>query len=180
MKTLKSYLLFILLFPLFMSCESEEYICQPNQKVLFQFEAANEAWGHFQNGWFIDQEGYVRVYEQPQNWIHPDRYNKISESDMDANLLYADSTCFRIEPTVLSRKVALIKKASEGKLSEPVSVMADAGGLSYYCFTYDSITSSYQSFLLSQAGDVEIQNTSKEAKELDVWLKEINQQVIKK
>jgi len=177
MKTLKSYNLFLLLFPLLMSCESEDYICEPNQKVLFQFEAANEAWGHYQKGWFIDQEGYVRVYDQPQNWIHPDMYNIISESAMKSNLLSADSICFRIDPKVLSRKLALIKKASEGKLSEPVWAMFDSGALLYFCYTYDYLTSSYQSFLLSQAGDVEIQNTSKEAKELDAWLKEIKRQV---
>jgi len=176
MKTLKTHTLFLLLFPLLMSCESEEYSCQPNQKVLFQFERSNYAWGHYQMGWFIDQEGFVRVYDQPQFWMYPVN-NRISGSDMDANLLYADSVCFRIDRTVLSRKVALIKKASEGKLSEPASVMADFGALLYYCYTYDSITSSYQSYLLSRAGDVEIQNTSKEAKELYVWLMEVNKQV---
>jgi len=178
MKTRKSFFLLLLIIPLFLSCESDIYVVRAGQRVLFQFEQSNYAWSSFQRGWFIDHEGNVRKYDQPQHWLFPDQYNIISKSDMDANLLYADSVCFKIDALVLSKKVELIQKASEGKLSKPAYVMADFGGISYYCFKYDTTTQKYQSFLLSQTGDVEIKNTSEEAKELFDWLLEINQQVV--
>jgi hypothetical protein len=175
---MKSRILFLLLLPLFMSCDSALYEVQTGQKVLFQFEQSNYAWGQFQRGWFIDSEGYVRAYKQPQNWLYPDQSNHISKSDMDANVLNADSVCFRIDASDLAKKVELIKKASEGKMTDPVNRMADFGGISYSCFTFNTEKQTYQSFLLSQTGDVEIQNTSKEAKTLYEWLKEVNQQVV--
>lgn len=177
MKTLKPYHLLILLIPLLMSCDNDIYLVRNGQKVLFQFERANYAWGSFQRGWFIDSEGYVRTYDQPQHWLHLDQYSQISKSDMDANLLNADSVCFKIDAQELAKKVELILKASEGKLSEPAYVMADYGGLTYSCFMFDTTSQKYQSILLSQSGDVEIHNTSNEAKVLFEWLVEINQQV---
>lgn len=178
MKT-RTILLSLLFLPLFMSCDSALYEVQSGQKAVFQFEQSNFAWGQFQRGWFIDSEGYVRAYEQPQHWMYEDHTNCISKSDMDANFLYADSVCFRIDASVLSKKVELIKKASEGKLTDPVNRMADFGAITFRCFTYDTAAQKYQSFLLSLTGDVEIQNTSEEAKELLKWLLEINQQVVR-
>jgi len=149
MKTRIAFLLSLLLLPLLMSCDSDIYVVRTGQKVLFQYERSNFAWVRFQKGWFIDSEGYVRAYDQPPHWVYQDQYSRISKSDLDANFLYADSVCFRIDAQALSNKVGLIQKASEGKLTDPVNRMADYGSIAYYCYTFDTSTQKYQSFLLS-------------------------------
>lgn len=73
--------------------------------------------------------------------------------------------------------MALIKKASEGKLTDPVNLMADYGTFIYTAYTYDDMRRKYHSVLLLQTGDFEVQNTSDAAKDLSNWMQEINQQV---
>ena len=177
MKTLKTYLWALLILPLLISCDRDVYVVRNGQKVLFQYERSDFAWGRYQVGWFIDSEGYVRAYKYPEQWKYQDQTNHISKADMDANLLYADSVCFKIDAQMLSKKVALIQKASEGKLSDPIGRMADYGELTYSCFTFDTTTQKYQVVLLSETGDFDMENTSKEAKALFEWLKEVNDQV---
>jgi len=170
---------FIFIFIL-MSCDSQVYVCQPDQKVLFQCERINYAWGDFHRGWFIDSEGYVRAYVQPENWTFPNASGTLSDTAMLANLIQADSICLQIDAKELSDRVRLIERASKGELSKPVNEMNDYGAVVYNCYTYDRKTSSYHCFLLDQYGDIMISNKSEAAKELYLWLQEITNQVATK
>lgn len=159
----------------FAGCQRDYYVCMPDQKVVFQYECSNYAWVRTHTGWYIDSEGYVRTYNLPVTWNYPDSKGFLSKSDMDENLLMADSVCFRVDPKVLAEKIKRIGKASEGSLSKPVSEMCDAGIVSYHCFTFDSNTQQYRSFLLDQWGDVAIHNKSTDAVALFDWLKSLQQ-----
>lgn len=173
---MKRIWLFALILML-VGCSNDLYLLQPSQKVLFHFEQSNFAWGRFQKGWFIDDEGYVRAYQQPSTWNYPDSMGFLSKSDMDENLAFADSVCFKVDDKVLVEHVKLIGKASEGKLSEMVNEMCDFGSIVYYCYKYDSKKQRYQTFLLDMRGDNRQFNNASESKNLYDWLLKLNTQV---
>lgn len=168
---------FFALLLLLVSCSNELYVLQTDQKVLFQFERSNFAWGIYQKGWFIDDEGYVRAYEQPSKWNYADSMNCLSKTRMDENLSFADSVCFKVDAKLLEGKVGLIGKASEGKLSEMVNEMCDFGAIMYRCFTYDSEKQTYHSFLLDMHGDNVQINKANEARALYEWLSGLNSMI---
>jgi hypothetical protein len=141
---------------------------------LFQFERANFAWGWYQRGWLIDDEGFVRSYKQPSHWNYADSSGCIGKAAMDENLGFADSVCFRIDELVLAAKVRLIEKASEGKLTEMKNEMCDYGAIIYRCYTYDSDKQLYHSYLLDLGGDNVQHNTAAEAVALHEWLSGLN------
>lgn len=154
-----------------------DYVCKPEQKVLFECERINFAWGFFHSGWFIDSEGYVRAYVKPENWHFPNAYGMIVDTAMFENLVQADSICMQIDARTLSSKVSLIEQASKGELTEPVNEMFDFGAISYNCYTYDSDKEIYHCFLLDQYGDFVIKNKSAAANELYLWLRDITMQI---
>jgi len=180
MKKLNICFVSIFIISILMSCDSQVYVCQPDQKVLFQCERINYAWGDFHRGWFIDSEGNVRAYVQPEHWDFPNASGMLSDTAMLANLVQADSICQQIDAKELSDKVSLIERASKGVLSKPSNEMADFGAIVYNCYTYDPKTKSYHCFLLDQYGDIMISNKSAAAKELYLWLKDFTNQVAPK
>jgi hypothetical protein len=171
------YLVFSGIISILMSCDNQIYVCQPNQKVLFQCERINYAWGDFHRGWILDSEGYVRAYVQPEHWTFPNSSGMISDSAMQSNLIQADSICMQLDLNELSDKVSLIEQASKGDLSKPVNEMCDYGALVYNCYMYDQKTKTYHCFLLNQYGDFMISNKSNAAKKLYEWLQGITNQV---
>lgn len=177
MKKLNIYFVSFFIISILMSCDSQVYICQPNQKVLFQCERINYAWSYFHRGWFIDSEGYVRAYVQPEHWTFPNVSGTLRDTAMLANLVQADSICLQIDAKELSDKVRLIERASKSVLSKPSNEMNDYGAIVYNCYTYDPKTRSYHCFLLNQYGDIMISNKSAAAKELYLWLQDITNQV---
>lgn len=168
---------FIALVFAFVGCDKNLYDCLPEQKVVFQYERINFAWGEFRSGWLIDSEGYVHVYYQPYSWNDLDSDGKISQEAMEENLMSTDSVCMRVDPKILAEKVKLIGNAAEGKLSEPVHVLYDFGGIVYNCFTYDPESQSYRCILLNQVGDFVQYNKSADAKALYNWLVGVNTMV---
>ena len=55
------------------------------QRILFQVDYVNYAWGYQHTGFIIDNEGNVRTYKNPQNWIFPDKDFNIIESQVLEN-----------------------------------------------------------------------------------------------
>lgn len=174
MKTLKSFFAVVTLIFALVGCDRELYVCLPEQKVVFQYERSNFAWGEFRSGWLIDSEGYVHAYYQPYVWNYLDSNDMMSKAAMEENLMWSDSICYRVDPKILAEKVKLIGLAAEGKLSEPVHLLYDFGAITYNCFAYDPDNQRYRCILLNQMGDFVQYNKSAEAKTLYNWLAGIN------
>ncbi|PSK83156.1 hypothetical protein [Prolixibacter denitrificans] len=149
------------------------------QKVLFQFEYVNYAWGFQHRGWLINSSGELHCYNLPDNWNFPDSTGTISATDMEQNLQNTDSICYQINPEVLKAKFLLLPLAAKGPLSDPVSEMADAGSAVYAGYILDQSTNRYERILLQQLGDIRIENRSQQAHELYEWLQSVNQEISK-
>ncbi|MDA3953791.1 MAG: hypothetical protein PF485_09095 [Bacteroidales bacterium] len=148
-----------------------------NQKILFQYEFVNYAWGYQHKGWIIDSTGNVYCYDLPKNWHQYDSLGLINISYLESLILQIDSVCFTIDKIELYSNTALIEKASKGEISEPKQEMFDAGANFYTAYILNSVTNKYESVLLKQTGDVQIENKSDEAKELYKWLDAINHKI---
>jgi len=180
MKLINNIILGVLTFGLLYSCEREETNRSNGpiyQKVLFQYEYINYAWGKQHEGLLIDSSGDVHCYNLPQTWNFCDGYGSITASAMDENLAATDSICFRIDKAELVTMFDLIHNASKGPLTQPEHRMSDAGARIYSAYQYDPIHRTYKMFIIKQIGDFYIDNRSPEAALLYQWLRTINSEM---
>ena len=182
MKILRTIVFPGLLLLLLANCEKDNDdtdISVVNQRVYFQYDYINFAWGHQHTGWLMDSSGNVYCYTEPENWYNLDSLGVISSENMDSNLLQTDSICFKIDKKELFDKTGLIKNAAKGELSKPEHEMYDAGATAYFAYIYKEDTKTYKIVVLKQTGDYMINNSSSESVELYEWLDSINYQVHK-
>lgn len=178
MKYLRLISIFGLACLLLNGCNKESSIDKTSilsQKLFFQYEYINYAWGFQHQGWFIDSTGKVYSYNLPESdtWNSGDENGVISASDLNENLSKAHSTGYTINTRELASKIDLINKAKLGEISEPVQVGADAGAMIYSCYTYDSSTKSYKRVILKKLGDYRVDNNSKSAYYLYKWMESV-------
>jgi hypothetical protein len=140
------------------------------QKVLFQFEYVNYAWGYQHHGWLIDSSGELHGYNHPNNWTFPDSSGTISAADMEQNLQNTDRVCYQLEADELKAMFSLLPVAAKGPISDPVPEMYDAGSAVYAGYIFDQSINRYKRILLQQTGDIRIDNQSQQAQALYEWL----------
>ncbi|MBE0649492.1 MAG: hypothetical protein IH595_01505 [Bacteroidales bacterium] len=155
------------------NCEKAN-IQRPGQKVYFQYNYINFAWGFQHSGWLIDSSGNVYCYNKPEGWNYSDSTGIITHAQMDSNLSATSSVCYKIDKNVLKEKIKLLYVASKGKISEPSQEAYDAGAWEYSGYIYDSEKKIYKKVLLKQAGDIGINNSSPAAVQLSNWFDSIN------
>lgn len=166
----------------FSNCEEEDNNKQYdllNQKILFQYEYINHAWGYQQQGWIIDSAGDVHCYKSPENWHHCDSLGFIDESLLESNLLQTDSVCFTVDKIKLATMLLLIEEASKGEILEPKQMRYDSGSQAYKAYMLNIVTNKYESVLIKETGDFLIENKSQAAEELYNWLNTINIEIRK-
>lgn len=172
-------LFLFMIFPNFEKENNNNRYDMANQKILFHYEYVNHAWGYQHRGWMIDSSGDVYCYNLPKNWHHCDSLGLIDESFLESNLLQTDSVCFTVDKTELGSMLTLIEKASKGEISEPKQEMFDAGTKVYKAYMLNSATNKYESVVIKQTGDYQIENKSQAAQELYNWLYSINIEIRK-
>lgn len=163
----------ILLFAIvlfFFSCDDKVEIT--NQRVFFEVHYVNFAWSYSNRGILIDSMGNVSSFDLKTNnrWNYPDSLGYISCEAMNENVTLCDSVVKQISNDSLSFYVKQIDEAARGKISEPVGVMYDAGGIEFIAYTFDHKTDRYKKVLLHQWGDFQITNNAPEAQNLHQWL----------
>jgi len=159
------------------NCEYDSYernTSKYNQRIFFQYEYVNFAWGYQHVGWLIDANGNIYCYNNPENWHYDDSTGYISSRDMNCNISETDSICFKIDSNELDDKIGLIIDASKGDISEPVHEMYDAGSVVYCGYIYNTYDQKYKKILFKQLGDIRIENSSKASVDLYEWLDSIN------
>lgn len=171
---MKNLIIIIIAATFFAGCKKESLdLVSPEQRVFFQAEYLNHAWGLQHNGWFIDSSGIIYTYDKPESWNFPDSAGVISERAMEENLAMTNIAPESIDKALLLEKISLIHKAAEGKLSDPKNTMADFGIISFHAFTFNKEDRQYTRIILHQYGDWTRVNQSSSANSLYEWLKTI-------
>ena len=168
-------------FTLLLASGCEKDVAEPqfpvNQKVLFQFEYINNAWGYQHAGWLIDSAGSVHCYRKPDNWTFPDSSGFIAGPDMEANLSAADSICGALDKETLVLKMKQLEQVSIKDLTDPVPMGNDMGIGAYLGYAYDRERNSYRQIVLAKNGDYQVENTSVAARRLVEWMKSVDRMV---
>lgn len=146
-----------------------------NQKILFEVEYVNGAWGWVHNGRYIDNSGSLYSYSYPFNVNYEDRWNPqrngiYTESELFEKFNHSKEFVKQIDCNELTQMANLIPAASQGKLSDPVGVMADAGSLRYKGYLYDESKNEYIVVILREERDRYIENLSPAATIIVDWL----------
>jgi len=174
---MKPYFIIICIALLLASCEKNKNTDKfnyENQKIVFQYEYVNHARINTFRGYLIDTAGNVHGYNKPEQWNFMEATGSLSVADMDSNLTWTDSVRYIIDMSELESKMELIEPASKGNISTPKNVMADAGIGVFKAFVFNIETQTYESVLIKQTGDIQIENDSQAAKDLFQWMLDIN------
>jgi len=151
----------------------KEFIISDKQAVLFQFEYVNYAWGYQHNGFFIDNDGNVLTYTNPEEWNFPENDLTISEYEITENI----SKCLNINVSVpqaeLHKYSNYIKNIASSKVTAPKNVAADAGSSEFICYQFSENTRTYKGYLIKMEGDFTCENLNFYSKKVVSWMKDI-------
>ena len=174
--TMKLNYFFLFLSVCMISC-NEDIPCA-KQDILFEKHYVNSAWIPQSSGFLIDYMGNVLEFkwvEVLHIWFDPDSTGNISSWNMEKNISYCQIINYKINMDTLKYYVNKICAASNGIISEPQHVFADAGTTTYSAFIFNERTNQYKQVLLKKDGDISITNSAPGADEIYHWLTRIGQ-----
>lgn len=166
-------ILYVLIIALLMTgCDKNNFLSE-SQKIIFQEEYVNYAWGYQHRGFIIDNEGNILTYENPENWNFPDNNKTLSVEQANENLALCKVTGIKIPKTELQKFINYIDNISASKISAPKNAGADMGSLVYYCYQFSEKNQTYTACIIKKEGDIECENLNNYAQRVVGWLKGI-------
>jgi len=176
---LSNAIIFLLLSFSFNSC-SDNNISIINsktidEKIIFEVEYTNWAWGYQHFGYFIDTTGDVHSYDLGTSNItlYDTSFDYYSEEYLRAKFNHADTLRRTVNHDSLRWSYTLARLVLPGPYSDRTNIGADMGSISYYVYLYDPVVTKYHKILLSQEGDWTFYNTQESAMVLVPWLKRV-------
>jgi hypothetical protein len=153
-------------------CE-KNYSLSESQKIVFQQEYVNYAWGYQHHGIIIDNEGNVLTYDNPENWNFPDNNKILSVEQANENISSCTITGRKIPKAELQKYINYIDNISASKVSAPKSAGADMGSMVSYCYRLSEDTQTYKAYIIKMEGDIECENLNFYSRRVADWLKDI-------
>jgi hypothetical protein len=180
MKNSPGKILLIILLILFTAGCKKNYFISEKQAILFQLDYINYAWGYQHNGYIIDYEGNVLTYNNPETWNFSDNDLSISEDQVAENLAMCKPSGKIIPKAELLKYANYIKNISSSKVTAMKNVAADAGSLEFICYQYSESSGVYKGYLIKMEGDFTCENLNFYSKKTIIWMRNINNSIIKK
>ena len=160
--------------------------CQKNnglnekQTILFQFEYINYAWGYQHTGYFIDKEGNVLTYHNPQEWNFPDNDLLLSDKLFAENIARCSLSSMKISKEELQKYSNYIKNISSSKVTALKNIAADAGSSEFICFQMSEKTGQYKGYVIKMEGNFTCENLNFFSKKVVSWMKGISRSIYSK
>ena len=164
-----------IVFPaLFLACNSSltETLDSIEQEYLFEVEYVNHAWGLAWKGVVIDREGNIHAYDHSQEIWDLNDNGSFSKMELEEKYAHEARYIGRIDEATIVQQFARIGAVDDDP-SDLLHLCADAGGLTYRAFRYDSASGLYHPLLLRLEGDFAKQNSSNAAEDLAEWLRSL-------
>jgi hypothetical protein len=176
----RNALIFTVLFAMLMTGCKKNYVVNEKQHILFQYDYVNYAWGYVHEGFFIDDEGNVMVYRNPDNWnFHGHDYN-LTEQQLAENIARCSKSDIKIGKKELLKFSSYINNISSSKVTAPRYESADTGTSAFVCYRFSEEKNEYIGSLIKMEGDVTCENLNFYSKKVSLWLKDINNSLSKK
>lgn len=144
------------------------------QAILFQVDYLNYSVSYQHNGFYIDNEGNVLVYNNPDRWNFPDRELRISASQVAENLTMCTHSGMKISKEELIRYAGHIKNISATKITAIKNAADDTGSTEYICYQLSENNEMYKGSIIRMEGDFKCENLNFFSKKVADWLKNIN------
>lgn len=161
MKTLIRFK-YLLLLPVLLSCSNNitESVLDDvlGQKIFFEVEYINGAWGYMHRGLSIVDSGDIYSYQydpsaKPENMWKTNQDGVYSEQKLIEKFDHQKMFVRTIEKEELVHLISLISGANKGNLSDPVSKGNDFGIWSFKTYIYDNVVKEYTEVVLRIDGD---------------------------
>lgn len=166
-------ILHLLIIALLLSGCEKNYFLSESQKIVFQQDYVNYAWGYQHTGFIIDNEGNVLTYNNPENWNFPGNDKTLSAEQANGNLSLCTVSGKIIPKSELQKYINYIDNISASKVSAPKNVGADMGSLVFYCYRFSESTQTYKAYVIKMEGDLECENLNLYSRRVADWLKGI-------
>jgi hypothetical protein len=147
------------------------------QSILFQFDYLNYAWGYQHNGFYIDNNGNVLKYNNPENWNFPDKDKILTKNQVEENISKCVQADIKISNDELQKLIKYIDHIASSKVTAIKNVAADAGASEYICYQYSENTGYYKGSLIKLEGDFTCENLNFFSKKVYTWMKEIGNSI---
>lgn len=178
MKSGKIILIGILFAISLQGCK-KSYVASDKQLILFQYDYINFAWGYTHEGFYIDDKGNIYEYQNPEGWnFHKGDYN-LTDVQMAENLAKCTLSDKKVDIAELSRFSSHIRNLAASKVTAMKNEAADAGTITYLCYSYNEQSSVYKGTLIKMEGDFSCENLNFFSRKISLWLKGINTGLIK-
>ena len=168
-----TYVLFIFMILLTTGCK-KNYATSEKQAIIFQLDYINYSRGYQHKGFFIDYEGNVLTYNNPEVWNFPDKDFNISKSQVAENIGNCIRSGLRIPDEELHKYTNYIKNIASTKVTAIKNVAADAGSLQFICYQLTESTGMYKGHIIKMEGDFTCENLNFFSKKTASWMREIN------
>jgi hypothetical protein len=142
--------------------------------ILFQLEYVNYAWGYQHNGFLIDTEGNILLYDNPEKWNFPDDNLYLTPNQVAENITMCKATGKKIDDDELHKFAGFIRNIASSKVSAQKHSGADEGTLEYICYQYSDTNPGYKGYLIKMEGDITCENLNFYSKKVTAWMKDIN------
>jgi hypothetical protein len=151
----------------------KNYIISENQAILFQLDYINYAWGYQHNGFFIDNQGYILTYSNPEDWNFTDKDRCLKESQITENIGRCKRSGERISLEELQKYTNYIKNIALSEVTAPKNIAADAGSTEFVCYQFSESSGMYKGYLIKLEGDFSCENLNFYSKKVVLWMKDI-------
>jgi len=166
-------LLSLFVLQLFIAGCRKANIVSEGQKILFQYDYMNYAWGFQHSGFIIDTEGNILEYNKPEKWNFPGNDNILTQAEIEENLQSCTPSGQKVPVNELQKFSKYIDNIAASKISARRRKGADMGSQIYYCFQYSEGNGEYRATIIKTEGDFESENLNFYSKRTIDWLKSI-------
>lgn len=178
MKSLKYFSILLIAFFVF-SCSQS--VTEPvidnllGQKLFFEVEYINNAWGYAHWGIQIGDSGDIYSYRYDPGVKYEEKWKPNQEGVyylQELNLKFDHQKQFvrTLDEELLKQMKLLISGANKGALSKPFPKGADIGSWKFKAYTYDNAVKKYTEVILRVEGDWFAENKTWQASIIVLWL----------
>ena len=156
-------------------CKKRDFSSERQQMILFQYDYRSSS-HHY--GYYIDSEGNVYTYNDPEEWNMPDNDLEISQeliSENSGNTVYSG---IKISEDELSRYAKVIDYIASSKVTAPGKNANSEGTVQYICYRFNGNYQKYKGCLVRSEGRITRENLNFHAKRITQWMDEIGAKVL--
>jgi hypothetical protein len=180
MRSSVKQIIFIASMALILAGCKKNFNISDKQAILFQLDYVNYAWGYQHNGYIIDKDGNILIYNNPENWNFPDNNFGLTEHQVSENIASCYLSERKIAKDELQKYSNYINNIASTKITALKNVAADAGSLEYICYQYSENSGMYKGTLIKKEGDFTCENLNFYSKKVASWMREVNNSLAKK